>query len=402
MTQQLQQLAAKTASHTCRSHVPPWHSSFYRFEQLRRLISAQTAAQWCTLPILLLILCSAAAAPAVATADRCAPSDGMNYICGLTASEDLVRVPRSSWLIASGMNVGAPAHLYLVDSQRKYAVVAFPTDSTDRSQPFHSTMGCRGPPDPARMSLDGLALRPGVAGRHTLYAANHGDRMAIELFAVDARGAQPRLRWIDCATLPGNTLPNAVATLPQGGLLVISFYDPTDPQSWSRMARGQMTGRILRWHPGKGFAPLPDGATSGGNGLETSADGHLVYASSWSARKLVVLSLLDGSRRQIPLDFMPDNIHRLPDGSLLVGGQRTTVDAIHACTGPQCPQPWVVARVKPDDGAVTVLLEGRGNPAVNYACGAVAVADTLFVTVRGDQRIIYRRLPAASFGSSLP
>ena len=399
MAQQLQQSAANTASHADRAHVPAWHSSFYRFEQLRRLINARIAVQLCTLTMWLLILGNAAAAPAVATTDRCAPSDGLNYICGLTASEDLVRVPGSRWLIASGMNVGAPAHLYLVDSQRKRAAAAFPTDSTDRSQPFHSTMGCPGPPDPARMSLDGMALRPGAAGRHTLYAANHGDRMAIEFFAIDARGAQPRLRWIDCATLPGNTLPNAVATLPQGGLLVISFYDPTDPQSWSRMARGQTTGRILQWHPGKGFAPLPDSATSGGNGLETSADGHRVYASSWSARKLVVLSLLDGSRRQIPLDFMPDNIHRLPDGSLLVGGQRTTVEAIHACTGPQCPQPWVVARVKPEDGAVTVLLEGRGSPEVNYACGAVAVADMLFVTVRGAQRIIYRRLPAASLGN---
>jgi hypothetical protein len=96
---------------------------------------------------------------------------------------------------------------------------------------------------------------------------------------------------------------------------------------------------------------------------------------------------------------MPDNLHRLPDGSLLVGGQRTTVDAIHACNGPQCPQPWVIARVDPANGAVTVMLEGRGNAAVNYACGAVAVADTLFVTVRGAQRIIYHSFPAAALGN---
>jgi hypothetical protein len=321
----------------------------------------------------------------------------LNYICGVTASEDLVRIPGSRWLIASGMNVGTPAHLYLVDLQHKRATIAFPTAAPPGSQPPHSTMGCSGPPDPQRLSLDGLALRPGAGGRHTLYAANHGDRMAIEVFAVDARGAQPRLRWIDCATLPANTLPNAVTTLPRGGLLVISFYDPTDPQSWPRMARAEMTGRILRWRPGAGFAPLANSATSGGNGLETSADGRLVYASSWSARKIVVLSLRTGSRRDIALDFMPDNIHRLPDGSLLVGGQRTTVAAIHACNGPQCPQPWVVARVAPQSGTVTVLLEGRGSAEVNYACGAIEVGGTLFATVRGDQRIVYRRLPAGTF-----
>jgi hypothetical protein len=350
----------------------------------------------CALPAFPSRLATAAAAPEAGAAGRCAPSAGLNYICGVDASEDLVRVPGTKWLIASGMNVGAPAHLYRVDSRRKRAAAAFPTSATDLSRPVRSTMGCSGPPDPQRMSLDGLALRPGAAGRHTLYAANHGDRMAIEVFALDARGAEPRLRWIDCAPLPANTLPNAVTTLPRGGLLVISFYDPTDPQSWARMARGETTGRILQWHPGTGFVPLRDGATSGGNGLETSADGSVVYASSWSARRLVVLSLLAGSRREIALDFMPDNIHRLRDGSLLVGGQRTTVAAIHACAGPQCPQPWVIARVRPADGAVTVLLEGRGSPEVNYACGAIEVAGTLFGTVRGDRRIIYRRLTPAS------
>ncbi len=105
MTQQLQQLPAKTALHTYRSHVPAWHSSFYRFEQLRGLISAQIAAQLCALPMLLLILGKAAAAPALATADHCDPSAGLNYICGLTASEDLVRVPGVKF--AEGMGVDA-------------------------------------------------------------------------------------------------------------------------------------------------------------------------------------------------------------------------------------------------------------------------------------------------------
>lgn len=351
---------------------------------------------------LMCALLAARAAPAAASPasfqipDPCRPSEGLNYVCGPVASEDLARVPGSRWLIASGMNVGAPAHLYLIDTRRKRALVAFPSGPGDIPKPFHSNMGCSGPPDFQRMSLDGLGLRPGSGGIHTLYAANHGDRMAIELFAIDARGAQPQLRWIDCATLPDNTLPNAVTPLSQGGFLVISSYDPTDPQAWSRMARGQMTGQILQWHPGTGFASLPNGTTSGGNGLETSADGREIYASSWSARKLVVLSP-NSSRREIPLGFMPDNIHRLPDGSLLVGGQRATVDAIHACEGPQCPQPWVVARVKPGSGTVMVVLEGRGSPTVNYACGALAVGSTLFVTARGDQRIIYRRFPAALF-----
>jgi len=229
--------------------------------------------------------------------------------------------------------------------------------------------------------------------------------MAIEIFAVDARTARPQLRWMGCAPLPPGTLPNAVTALPDGGLLVISFYDPTDPDAWKRMAAGQHTGRILQWHARRGFEAVANSATSGGNGIATSADGSLIYASSWSSRQLLVLSRRDGSRREIPLDFMPDNIHRLADGSLLVAGQRTTVTAIEACTGARCPQPWVIARVQPASGSsgadrvdrVEQLLTGTGSAAIDYACGALAVNGTLYITARGDQRIAYKAFTGRSY-----
>ena len=132
---------------------------------------------------------------------------------------------------------------------------------------------------------------------------------------------------------------------------------------------------------------------SGGNGIALSPDGQWIYASAWSGRRLVVLSRRDGSRREIPLDFMPDNLHTLPDGSLLVGGQRTTVEAVAACSGPQCPRPWVVAHIDPRSGAVQTLLAGKGSAEVDYACGALRVDGTLFVTVRGDRRIVYAPYP---------
>ena len=49
---------------------------------------------------------------------------------------------------------------------------------------------------------------------------------------------------------------------------------------------------------------------------------------------------------------------------------------------------------EPRTGAVQELLSGPGTRALNYACGALAVAGTLFVTARGEHSIAYRRLPA--------
>jgi len=333
--------------------------------------------------------CAGELGAAASPTPGCAPSDGLRFICGPVASEDIVRVPGSRWLIASGMNLGQPAHLYLIDARAKTASVLFPLGEPQMALDRRVAPDCSGPPDLSRMSTDGLGLHPGPRGVHMLYAANHGDRRAIEMFRIDNRGPRPRLRWVGCAPMPPGTLPNAVAPLPDGGLLVSSFYDPTDKTSWARMARGEDTGRVLEWRPGKGFRLLPGGVMSGANGLETSADGATVYASAWSGRRLVIISRRDGARREIPLDFLPDNIHRLDDGSLLVGGQHTRVEDVAACTGAQCPQAWELAQVDPRSGAVRPLLTRAGTSIINYGCGGVALEGVVFITARGDQRIIY-------------
>jgi hypothetical protein len=321
----------------------------------------------------------------------CSAADGLKSILGPVGSEDLVRVPGTPWLIASGLNLGAPAHFYVVDTRKNEAAVLFPVASSRLELDRKQTPGCGGPPDLSRLSTDGLALRPGANGKHLLYAANHGDRMAIEMFEVDAHaGAQPKLRWVGCIPLPDRTLPNGVAALPDGGLLVTSFYDPTEgKKAWDRMVRGEISGRLLEWHAASGFKDVPDAAFSGANGVELSADASEVYVSAWSSRKIVILSRKNAPRREIPLDFLPDNIHRLADGSLLVAGQRTDVAKIAACTV-QCPQPWVVVRIDPKRGSVQTLLSEPGTELVNYASGALRVGNTLYITVRGDRRILYR------------
>lgn len=327
---------------------------------------------------------------AVGFASTCSAAVGLQSISGPVGSEDLAHVPGTQWLIASGLNLGAPAHFYAIDTGKNEAAIVFPLPSSRMALDRRQTPDCSGPPDLARMSTDGLALRPGANGAHVLYAANHGDRMAIEMFEVNARGTRPELRWVGCMPLPEHTLPNGVAALPDGGLLVTSFYDPTEgKRAWQRMARGEISGRLLEWHATSGFKDVPQAAFSGANGVELSADASEVYVSAWSSRKIVILSRKNAPRREITLDFLPDNIHRLEDGSLLVAGQRTDVASIAACDV-QCPQPWVVARIDPKQGSVQTLLTQPGTEAVNYASGALRAGNTLYITVRSDRRILYR------------
>ena len=145
-----------------------------------------------------------------AQSTACTPSGGLNFICGLPAPEDLVLVPRTRWLIASGMAAGSGLHL--IDTQAK----------TARSLPFTVRAdkarfpNCPGPADPKQIVPHGLSLRVGQSGRYTLYATNHGGRESIEVFEVDSGSDVPSAAWTGCVLLPEKLAANSVAAFSDG------------------------------------------------------------------------------------------------------------------------------------------------------------------------------------------
>ena len=328
---------------------------------------------------------------AALVSNPCPPDSGMAAICGPVASEDLARIPGTRWLVASGLNIGTPANLYLVDVRSKRSGVLFPGRMAAIQMQAAFRGHCPGPLRPDRMSLDGLGIRSGTKDSPVmLLAANHGDRHAIEFFRIDLR-PDPELTWVGCVPMPAGTLANAVVPLADGGMLVSSFHDPRDADAWNRMERGEATGGVWEWHASSGWRLLTTDGIPGANGIELSADGRTLYVSAWASSQLRVIDRASGAQRIVPLDFRPDNIHRAPDGTLLLGGQRAAVRDIAAC-GAACPQPWLVARFDPATGNLGTLASGSGSKAINYACGALEVDGELFMTLRGEPRIAWAPL----------
>src|ERR1700754_619499 len=54
----------------------------------------------------------------------CAPSLGLNFVCGLDQPEDLLQVGSSKWVVASGM--GEKGGIFLLDTEAKKAARFFP------------------------------------------------------------------------------------------------------------------------------------------------------------------------------------------------------------------------------------------------------------------------------------
>ena len=263
------------------------------------------------------------------------------------AAEDILPLPGTPWVIASGVSIGEDAvpGLYLLSQDPPHLEKL--TLSGAEEGP------CPDAPPGAGFSPLGLSL--GVEGADTLYAINRGTRRAIEIFDLspDATG-KPELAWRSCVAIPEGVFANSVAPHPDGSLLLSNTYDPRDKQSWQKQQQQQVTGEVLQWRKDSGWQGVDGTALSGPNGLVVSADGCYGVVAAWAESRLLRFSLPCGSGETMPpqslaLPFLPDNLRWTDQGSLLATGQITTPDGLLQCVEKDigCPAQVKVSEIDP-------------------------------------------------------
>lgn len=254
-----------------------------------------------------------------------------HFITGLYNSEDLAPIPDTRWMIASGMDsIGHPAgHLYMVDVDAKTASEVFPERTA--WEPDVATYGDVARPDIDTFCGHGVALRPGADGTHTLYVVNHGGRESIEVFTVDASGdGEPTLTWVGAVIQDTGVWGNAVAPLPDGGIVVTNYLDLGDPTAADKVLAGEVTGNLKEWHTGEGWTDVPGSEICAPNGVEVSPDGRWYFVCSWSPKQFARISrgMEPVQRDVIDVDFLADNVKWSADDTLLVAGQRSTAEEV--------------------------------------------------------------------------
>jgi hypothetical protein len=331
-------------------------------------------------------------------AEPCNPAGNLGFVCGPLNSEDLVQVPGTAWIVASGMDGGAAGgrgSLHLLDSRDKSWKTLFPGQQPQVRWDKKTYGDCPSPPDLAKFSAHGLNLRSGNGGADTLYVVNHGGRESIEIFALDASGAEPTVAWVGCAVMPAHTWPNSVAPLPDGGMVVTDMFDPPDPKAPDKMNAGENTGAVYEWHPDKGYALVPGSRMSGNNGIEVSPDGKWIYVAAWGNKAVIRLArggATPGERDTLAAGFLVDNLRWAPDGGLIVAGQDVPAKQVFGCFqshATRCTQPWRIDRWDTSAMKLVPLATKPGNPDFGDATVGLVVGDDMFVgTFRGD-RIAY-------------
>ena len=334
-----------------------------------------------------------------AQANACEPSDGLQFVCGLEKPEDLARIPGTRWLIASGFSNGAG--LKLIDTTRRTAELWL-TASTTRQPAQDRYPACEAPPDPAQFNAQGISLRSGASGRHTLYVANHGSRESIEIFTIDAGGDKPALIWNGCVPMPNGAAANSVASYADGTILATVLTHPGT--TITDFVRGGATGGVYEWSPRmKQWRLLAGTQVPGNNGLETARDDSAFYVVAFGWRSVLIYprDLATPARRIEAPGFMPDNIHWDDERLILAGmqydepacgGTRKIVDG--KADDMRCHRGYSVAQLDPATLTFKMIAYDGPNAAFNGVSAAVVIDNELWLGSYQSDRVAVRNIVA--------
>jgi hypothetical protein len=326
----------------------------------------------------------------------CAPSGGLTFICGVTNPEDLVLVPNTRWMLASGMAPGSGLHL--VDTRAKTLKNLYAASAANTRPDKTKYASCPGPLDPKQAVLHGLSVRPAAAGRYTVYATNHGGRESVEVFELDASGGSPTAAWIGCVLAPGKMSFNSVAAFTDGTLVATVLITPD--KTFEDAFAQRNTGVVMQWKPGTpAFIALPGTELSANNGIETSPDDREFYVASTTTKRILAFARNNTSKpvRVAQLkEFGPDNVRWTSDNRLITAGM---IDDEPACGGApkdekgiRCPRGYVVVSIDPKTMAVTEVARGPATPAFTGTAIAMVSGGELWLGSFNADRLAYRTL----------
>jgi hypothetical protein len=329
----------------------------------------------------------------------CNSAAGLQFICGPHNAEDLVLVPGTGWIIASGGGDGA--NFQLIDSAKK-SWRPLPFDA--QHDPAYKR--CPAPPAPATLQTHGLHILPRADGSATLHVVGHGAREAIEVFTVKLRDGSPRLTWNGCITMPDGYAANSVAALPDGSLLATILFLPG--RTFAEAMSEKPTGVVVEARPGsETFEVVRGTELPANNGIEVSPDGREFYVVSSGLRTVVAYARGNPATRlrsTRPLPFTPDNVHRGADGRLYSAGMAINVPECGGTPGPQhdlqklaaCPRGSIAAAIDPRTMSDKIIVETPPTRAFSNATMVLTVGSQFWLGTFSGDRIAFGALRAAT------
>ncbi|EJJ29490.1 YncE family protein [Rhizobium sp. CF142] len=349
-------------------------------------------------PLVLAMLAALSGTGRANDAGDCAPAGEVEFLCGVVNVEQMISIDGTRWAVAGSAvgGVAKQAPLYFVNLDSRQATPLDPS-AVKVAEDKRAYPGCPGPADFANLQPLGIDFER-VHGRDTLIVIAHGGGLTIQMFELSVEGQLPALTWIGCVLPPDKHFwPDAVAALPDGGLLVTSLFDPSDPNFVDALLSGKPYGTLGEWHAQSGWKEAFPGTFAGPNGVILSKDYNTAFVANWSGRRVTRINRATGETSSVDLPMLVDNLAWSPDHSkIFVGGQTASIEKGFECTNSQainCNVEFAIYELDPAT-LVKKLIAGPGVMGVMGAgTGAFQDGDRLWITsYRSDRiaRIPYR------------
>ena len=327
----------------------------------------------------------------------CNADKPVSPVCRFANPEDLVAAPWPNTIIVSefgGMEANAAGGRLVAWTVTDETITPlFPAPGAQElaTTAVWGASTCTMPP--RRFSPHGIDLIQRADGTWMLFVVNHGDREAIELFAVDA--TRPTVAWRGCVEAPPGQVHNDVAGRPDGSFYATNPFalGPSAPplQVVTSRLLGRPTGYVGHWTRSRGYRAL--GWTDSGfpNGIAVSPDGRTLFVNGYWERAVIRFDIAQQKRTgKVEIPY-PDNLTWTPQGTLLAASQDASILTMSACleltTAPgTCPAPLVVTEVHPETLAAREVLRYEG-PAFGGATVALETQLGLFLGTAFGNRI---------------
>lgn len=335
---------------------------------------------------------TAGSSTTTSAAAACDPVDGADFLCGVVNIEQLISIDGTRWAVGSSAEGGAatPAPLYFVNLDTQQATPLDPTAVT-LAPDQAAYPGCPGPADFSNLQSLGIDYEK-VNGRDTLAVISHGGGFTIQVFEMTFTGSVPELAWLGCVLPPDEHFwPDAAATLPDGGMLVTSLFDPVDPNYVAALTSGQPYGVLGEWHADTGWKEIYPDTLAGPNGVILSKDYNTIYVANWSGKKVTRIDRTSGEIATVDLGMLVDNLAWNQDGTkILAGGQTDTIEQGFACTGSpaiNCNVNFAIYEIDPTTMAKKPIIGPTVLGVMGAGTGALQDGDTLWLTSYRSDRI---------------
>lgn len=242
--------------------------------------------------------------------ENCNTIEGLEFICGVNQAEDLLRVPNSNFVIASGRISDTEGQIYAIDKNSRAVSELFPLNALEAKHDTENFGGC-----PSSINVfqpHGISIREMGQNSYLLYVVGHGYREAIEVFHLEINDDLPSLQWVGCVEAPdGVERFNAVTVLPNNKIAVTHLPPSGSPNRGS--------GEVWEWSNSDGWKIVEGSQMPGPNGIVASSDGSTLFVAAYLGTSLKKLSLQDSSRSiQAETIYSIDNIRWSDEGELLL------------------------------------------------------------------------------------